>query len=115
MGKRKNCEEEAKKIKRKLEKWKKRMKKNEEAREKEEEEINTPPDSPPRGDLSTAEPSTSKEDIMSIASEEDEIPDELLRALGPEGADTIQAGEPIHQHLASRWINIMRDGLKKDT
>lgn len=68
MGKRKNCEEEAKKIKRKLEKWKKRMKKNEEAREKEEEEINTPPDSPPRGDLSTAGPSTSKEDIMSIAS-----------------------------------------------
>ncbi|KAL0820016.1 hypothetical protein ABMA28_005975 [Loxostege sticticalis] len=108
MGKRKHGEEEAKKIKKKLEKWQKRLKKTEE--KKEEERSSTPTGSPPN-----YEPSTPKEDTILLASDEDEVPEELLQALGPEGADTVETGEPIHNHLASRWKNIMRDGLKKET
>lgn len=48
-------------------------------------------------------------------SDNEEVAEELLLALGPEGADTKEISEPIHPQLASRWQNIMKEGLKRET
>lgn len=60
MGKRKNKEDEARKIKRKLEKWQKRLKKSE---EEDKDGRLTRSDSPPCERAASVEPPTSNADM----------------------------------------------------
>ncbi|XP_048002748.1 uncharacterized protein LOC125239256 [Leguminivora glycinivorella] len=45
---------------------------------------------------------------------DDELPEEFLLALGTEGQEQAEVGNPIRPELASRWTKIMNDGLGKE-
>ncbi|XP_049880301.1 uncharacterized protein LOC126376797 [Pectinophora gossypiella] len=111
MGKRKNTEDDAERIKRKLKKWQKRLKKTEENAGSTDSAEGTPPRPVPDDLEGVIEDNETAVTIPDV----EEAPEELLLALGPEGGDTSETGEPILQTLASRWQNIMRDGLNKET
>ncbi|XP_073952038.1 uncharacterized protein isoform X2 [Choristoneura fumiferana] len=66
-----------------------------------------PPTQPPPS-ITNPEQGTSTEGNI------EQIPEEFLAALGNEGEEKVEEGEPIQSELATRWMRIMAEGLTKE-
>ncbi|KAI8435386.1 hypothetical protein MSG28_003704 [Choristoneura fumiferana] len=66
-----------------------------------------PPTQPPPS-IANPEQGTSTEGNI------EQIPEEFLAALGNEGEEKVEEGEPIQSELATRWMRIMAEGLTKE-
>ncbi|KAL4705679.1 hypothetical protein ACJJTC_018752 [Scirpophaga incertulas] len=103
MGKRKR---DSSYYKRKIRKLEKQLKKVE------DDEIHSGPSTPPVTEVEV-DNCTEKEPDPAI-SEQEQLPEEFLLALGTEGVETEDIGEPINPELALRWTKIMASGLGKE-
>ncbi|KAL4709217.1 hypothetical protein ACJJTC_010517 [Scirpophaga incertulas] len=96
MGKRKNSENRVERIEKKIRKLQRNL-------EKEDQEEGTPPGSP------------SVEAYDAEIEESDDIPEDLIAALGSEGEKEKKEGLPIQNELVKRWTNIMKSGISKES
>ncbi|CAK1583168.1 unnamed protein product [Parnassius mnemosyne] len=117
MGKRKSSDNPDK-IRKKIKKLEKKLRKKENFEGPKE---NTPPLvdlSVPNVTIAESLEENTIEEIQmegqTNASDNDDIPEELLLALGPEGEESKEVGEPINMQLATRWTKIMMEGLGKE-